>query len=64
MFGRQYSQQMLDDSEPVELISEAALALVSGDPAKVSGGIRYTDDVVKEFGLTATDIGMQSPQPN
>lgn len=64
MYGRQYSQEMLDNSEPVELIAEAALALVSGDPSTVTGGIRYTDDVVKEFGLSATDIGMAAPVPN
>ena len=64
MFGRQYSQEMLDNSEPVELISEAALALVSGDPKTVTGGIRYTDDVVKEFGLSAMDLGMAAPVPN
>jgi citronellol/citronellal dehydrogenase len=64
MYGRQYSQEMLNNSEPVELISEAALALVSGNPSKVTGGIRYTDDVVKEFDLSAMDIGMEAPKPN
>jgi len=64
MYGRQYTQEMLDASEPVEAISEAALALVTGDPAKVTGGIRYTDDVIEEFSLTPTDIGMEAPKPN
>jgi hypothetical protein len=30
----------------------------------VTGGIRYTDDVVKEFDLSAMDIGMEAPKPN
>ena len=64
MFGRQYTQEMLDNSEPVSHIAEAAHALVTGDPAKVTGGIRYTDEVLKEFGLTPTDIGMEVPAPN
>ena len=64
MFGRQFSQQMLNDAESVEDISEAALALVSGEPGKVTGGIRYTEEVLKDFGLTAADIGMAAPTPN
>jgi hypothetical protein len=37
---------------------------VSGDPAKVTGGIRYTDDVLAEFGATPMDLGMPAPTPN
>jgi NAD(P)-dependent dehydrogenase (short-subunit alcohol dehydrogenase family) len=64
MYGRQYTREMLDNAEPVEAISEAAFRLVSGDPAKVTGGIRYTDDVLEEFGATAMDLGMPAPTPN
>lgn len=64
LFGRQYTQEMLDAAEPVEAIAEAALALVAGDPAKTTGGIRFTDDVLEEFGITPTDLGMDAPKPN
>jgi NAD(P)-dependent dehydrogenase (short-subunit alcohol dehydrogenase family) len=64
MYGRKYTQEMIDAAEPVEEIAEAALTLVSGDPQVVTGGIRYTSDVVKEFDLHGTDIGMAAPQPN
>jgi NAD(P)-dependent dehydrogenase (short-subunit alcohol dehydrogenase family) len=64
MFGRRYSQEMLDASEPVEAIAEAAFALVSGDPRTATGGIRYTDEVLEAFAVKATDIGMAAPAPN
>lgn len=64
MFGRKYSQEMIDAAEPVEEIAEAALALVSGTVQTETGGIYYTSDVVKKYGLKATDIGMATPQPN
>ena len=64
MYGRKYTQEMLDASEPVEMMAEAALALVTGDPREVTGGIRYSKEVVEEYGLTPADIGMEAPQPN
>ncbi|MFQ5381284.1 MAG: SDR family NAD(P)-dependent oxidoreductase [Dehalococcoidia bacterium] len=64
MFARKYTREMLDAAEPVEAIAEAAHALVSGDPAKVTGGIRYTNDVIEEFGLKPISIGMEPPKPN
>jgi len=64
MFARQYTREMLDASEPVEDMAEAALALVTGDPAERTGGIRYSAEVIEELGLTPADIGMEPPQPN
>ena len=64
MFGRRYTQEMLDAAEPVEAMAEAALALVSGDPKVVTGGIRYSAEVLEEFGLAPADIGMAAPTPN
>lgn len=64
MFGRTYTQEMLDATEPPEAIAEASLALVTGDPTKTTGGIRFTDDVLEEFGRTPVDIGMEPPKPN
>ena len=64
MFGRKYSQEMIDAAEPVEEIAEAALALVTADPTVETGGIYYTSDLVKKYGLKAIDIGMPAPQPN
>ncbi len=64
MYGRRYSQEMLDASEPVEQMAETALALVSGDPAEVTGGIRFSDEVMEAFGLAVVDIGMTAPEPN
>jgi hypothetical protein len=55
---------MLDNSEPVAEISEAAFQLVSGDPATVTGGIRYTAEALEDFGATPADIGMPVPPPN
>jgi citronellol/citronellal dehydrogenase len=37
MFGRKYTQAMIDNAEPVELISDAALKLVTGDPQSETG---------------------------
>ena len=64
MFGRRYTQEMLDAAEPVEAMAEAALALVSGDPRERTGGIRYSTEVLQAYGLTLADIGMEAPQPN
>ena len=64
MFGRRYTQEMLDAAEPVEAMAEAALALVSGDPKVVTGGVRYSAEVLEEFALSPADIGMTAPTPN
>ena len=64
MYGRRYTQQMLEAAEPVEAMAEAALALVSADPGQATGGIRYSGEVLKEFSLTPIDIGMEAPKPN
>ena len=64
MFGRTYTREMLDNSEPVEHMAEAALALVTGDPAEATGGIRYSAEVLQDFGVTPVDVGMEPPQPN
>mgnify|MGYP005727958057 CR=1 FL=1 len=64
MFGRKYTQDMIDSAEPVETIAEAAHALITGDPAEVTGGIRYSMEVLEAFGVEPVDIGMAAPQPN
>ena len=64
MFARKYTQEMLDAAEPVEAMAEAALVLVSGDPRTLTGGIRYSKEVLDASGLTPTDVGMAAPQPN
>ncbi|MCZ6889616.1 MAG: SDR family NAD(P)-dependent oxidoreductase [Gammaproteobacteria bacterium] len=64
MFGRKYTQEMLDAAEPVENLAEAAFALVTADPSKVTGGIRYSKEVLEDFNLTPIDIGMVAPSPN
>lgn len=64
MFGRKYTQEMLDAAEPVENMAESALALVTADPADVTGGIRYSKEVLAQFGVTPIDIGMAAPKPN
>lgn len=64
MFGRKYSQELIDAAEPVEDIAEAALTLVNGDPAEETGGIYFTSEVMKKYDLTGTDIGMAAPVPN
>ncbi|MEM7020871.1 MAG: SDR family NAD(P)-dependent oxidoreductase [Pseudomonadota bacterium] len=42
--------------EEVEVIAEAALKLVSGDPKTVTGRIDYAGEVLKEFGLEASEL--------
>ena len=66
MFGRKYSQEMLDAAEPVEAMAEAALALVTGNPEdpKATGGIRYSAELLQERRLDPADIGMEAPTPN
>ena len=64
MFGSRYTQAMLDASEPVAAIAEAGFGLITGDPTEVTGGIRYTNDVLAEFALTPIDLGMAAPSPN
>lgn len=64
MFGRKYTQEMIDAAEPVEMLAEAALTLLSGDPETDTGGIFFTSEVVKAHNLEAIDIGMEAPQPN
>ncbi|MYA17404.1 MAG: SDR family oxidoreductase, partial [Gammaproteobacteria bacterium] len=64
MFGRRYTQEMLDAAEPVEAMAEAALALVGGDPKVLTGGIRYSAEVLEALGLTPANIGMDPPAPN
>ena len=64
MFGRRYSQEMLDASEPVEAMAEAALALVTGDPRERTAGIRYSTEVLEAYGLAPADVGMEAPTPN
>lgn len=64
MFGRKYTQDMLDRAESVESIAEAAYMLINNDPQKITGGIRYTKETLDTFGVEPTDIGMEAPQPN
>ncbi len=64
MFGRPYTQEMIDNAEPAEAIAEACHALITGDPKEVTGGIRYTQEVLDAFGVEPIDIGMPPPQPN
>lgn len=64
MFGRKYSQELIDAAEPVEDIAEAALTLINGNPAEETGGIYFTSEVMKKYDLTGTDIGMDAPVPN
>ena len=64
MFGRKYTQDMLDRAESVESIAEAAYILINNDPQKITGGIRYTKETLDTFGVEPTDIGMDAPQPN
>lgn len=52
MFGRDYSQEMIDRAEKTEVIAEAAHYLCSSDPKEVTGRITYSMDLVKEAGLT------------
>jgi citronellol/citronellal dehydrogenase len=64
MYGRTYTQEMLDAAEPVEVMAEAAFALVTGDPKEVTGGICYSQDLLGELALEPQDIGMEPPKPN
>lgn len=64
LFGRRYTQEMLDAAEPVEEIAEAAFALITGDPKVVTAGIRYTAETLAAFGARPTDLGMAPPKPN
>ena len=64
MFGRKYTQEMIDSAQPVEGIAEAAYLLVADRRRNATGGIRYTEEVLTEYGVTATDIGMAQPEPN
>jgi len=58
------TQEMLDASEPVEVMAEAAFLLVSGDPKVETGGICYSQDLLDERGVKPIDIGMTPPKPN
>ena len=64
MYGRTYTQEMLDASEPVEVMAEAGYALLTGDPKEVTGGICYSQDVIDALGVEAESIGMDAPKPN
>jgi len=56
MYSRHFTQEMIDAAEPVEVMAEAALALVSGDPAVVTGRLAYSQDLLDELGLTPQEI--------
>ena len=43
-------------TEGVEVIAEAAHALVTGDPKERTGIIGYSQEIVERFGLTPTPI--------
>lgn len=64
MFGRTFSQEMLDAAEPVEHMAEAAYSLVTGDPSTMTAGIRYTKELLEAEGLTPMGVGMDAPKPN
>jgi NAD(P)-dependent dehydrogenase (short-subunit alcohol dehydrogenase family) len=64
MYGRTYTQEMLDASEPVEVMAEAGYALLTGDPKEVTGGICYSQGVIDDLGIKAESIGMDAPKPN
>ena len=42
-----------DDAEPVEVMAEAALELVSGDPKELTGRICFSQELLAELGVTA-----------
>ena len=44
---------MEDRAEPVEVMAEAAYALVTGDPATLTGRIAYSQQLLTELGRTA-----------
>ena len=64
MFGRKYTQEMIDRAEPIEHIAEAALQLIAANPTEFTGGIRYTKEVLDQFDAEPVDIGMPAPTPN
>jgi NAD(P)-dependent dehydrogenase (short-subunit alcohol dehydrogenase family) len=39
------------DTEPVEVMAEAALTLVAGDPSELTGRICFSQDLLDEFGI-------------
>lgn len=43
-------------AEPAEVMAEAALALCSGDPAKLTGKITYSQDILRELGTNALEL--------
>jgi len=45
-----------DMAEPVEVISEAALALCTGDPATLTGRVTYSKPLIDELGRTAQPL--------
>lgn len=55
---------MPDNSEPVAEISEAALELITRDPSKVAGGIRYAAKAIEDCGAAPMGIGMPVQPPN
>lgn len=56
MYGRNYSQEMIDRAEKTEIIAEAAHYLCSSDPKEVTGKITYSMDLVKEAGLSPKSL--------
>lgn len=56
MFGREYTQEMIDRAEKTEVMSEAALYLCSGDPKEVTGRITYSQDLLDEVGIKPTPL--------
>ena len=44
---------MEDRAEPVEVMAEAAYALVTGDPKVLTGKIAYSQQLLTELGRTA-----------
>jgi citronellol/citronellal dehydrogenase len=54
------------DTEPVEVMAEAALALVSDDPKTLTGRICYSQEILGELGIplpraAAEPVGQQAP---
>jgi citronellol/citronellal dehydrogenase len=47
---------MEDRAEPVEVMAEAAYALVTGDPAVLTGKIAYSQQLLDELGRTAQPL--------
>jgi len=40
-----------DQAEPVEVMAEAALALCSGDPRKLTGRVAYSQALLEQLGI-------------